>query len=105
MRRRLLSVFLLLAGGCATTPIGQPDLLGFIEDGRTTREEVFLTLGEPSATYQAEGILTYRLGEDEAGYFLVDKRPGFLGVRHSLVLAFDDSGLLRRHSLVTIKAP
>jgi len=35
----------------------------------------------------------------------VDKRPGFPGVMYSLVLAFDEAGLLRRHSLVTIKAP
>lgn len=95
----------LLAAGCATTPIGQSGLLDFLEPGRTTREQVFLTLGEPSATYQAEEILTYRLGRDDGGYFLVDKRPGFPGVMYSLVLAFDEAGLLRRHSLVTIKAP
>lgn len=94
-----------LLGACANTPVGQPDLLAFIEDGRTTREQAFLALGEPSATYEDGRILTFRLGQDEAGYFLVDRAPGFIGVKYSLVMSFDDAGLLRRHSLVAIKAP
>jgi len=111
MRRAWHSILLLVAGscllvvGCATTDLGRADLLDFLEDGRTTREQVFLTLGEPSATYQGDTILTFRLAQDDGGYFLVAKRPGFVGVTYSLVLAFDDDGLLKRHALVTVKAP
>ncbi len=85
--------------------VGQADLLTFIEDGQTTREQVFLALGEPSATYDDARILTFRLGRDDGGYFLLEKAPGFRSVKYSLVLAFDDAGLLRRHSLVAVKAP
>ncbi len=108
VRRRLRSAWtlvLVLLGACASTPVGQADLLTFIEDGRTTREQVFLALGEPSSTYEDGRILTFRLGRDDGGYFLVEKAPGFRTVQYSLVLAFDDAGLLRRHSLVTVKAP
>jgi hypothetical protein len=99
------SLGIALLGACASTPVGQPDLLAFIEDGRTTREQAFLALGEPSATYEDGRILTFRLGQDKGGYFLVDKAPGFTGVKHSLVMSFDEAGLLRRHALVAIKAP
>ena len=95
----------LLAGGCASTPTGRPDLLSFIEDGRTTREQTYLQLGEPSAIYEDGRILAFRLGQDDGGYFLVDKRPGFYGVSYSLILAFNESGLLKQHSVVAIKAP
>jgi hypothetical protein len=105
LARSASALVLVLLGACATTPVGQPDLLTFVEDGRTTREQVFLALGEPSATYEDGRILTFRLARDEGGYFLVEKAPGFRSVKYSLVLAFDDAGLLRRHSLVAIKAP
>jgi hypothetical protein len=105
LRRGIWALGFALLGACASTPMGQPDLLAFIEDGRTTREQAFLALGEPSATYEDGRILAFRLGQDKAGYFLVEKAPGFTGVKYSLVMSFDDAGLLRRHSLVAIKAP
>jgi hypothetical protein len=101
----LPSLVLLALGACASTPVGKPDLLDFIEDGRTTREEVLLALGDPSAAYEGERILTYRLGRDDGGYFPLEKAQGFLSVNYSLVLVFDESNLVRRHSLVAIKAP
>ncbi len=103
--RNVPALVLVLLGACASTPVGQPELLTFIEDGQTTREQVFLALGEPSATYEDGRILTFRLARDEGGYFLVEKASGFRSVKYSLVLAFDDAGLLQRHSLVTVKAP
>ena len=103
--RNAPALVLVLLGACASTPLGQPDLLTFIQDGQTTREQVFLAFGEPSATYEDGRILTFRLARDEGGYFLVERAPGFRSVNYSLVLAFDDAGLLRRHSLVAVKAP
>ena len=50
-------------------------------------------------------MLTYRLGRDDGGYFLLARTVGFQNVTYSLVLAFDEAGLLRRHSLVSVKSP
>jgi len=92
---------------CASVPIiGKKDLLGFLQVGQTTREDVYFHLGDPSAQYE-EGsrIVTYRIGEDEGGLFPVARRRNWTGVRYSLVIAFDETGVLRRHSLVPIDSP
>lgn len=106
--RRAAIVLLLLAGliaGCASVPLGKPDLLGFIRDGKTTREQTYLGLGEPTGSYEAGRILSFRLGKDEGGYFVVGKASGFAGVKTSLIMVFDEQGVLRRHALVQVKAP
>lgn len=101
----LAMVALLAAlGGCATAPIGKRDLLDFLQDGKTTREEVFVHLAEPSATFEGERILTYRLEEDEGGYSLLGARSQNWSGKYSLVLVFDENGVLRRHSLVRVQA-
>lgn len=98
--------------GCATSPPlkGCPDLLDFLADGETTREEVVLKLGQPSGKFERENILTYRLGFEpkNKGYFLVEREtqptgwPTWVRARYSLVLVFDEAGVLRRHSLVEV---
>jgi len=108
---------IVLVTGCAT-PNVQPadpqlllksDLLGFIQDGVTTREEVVLKLGTPCAQFEEEKILTYQLRADKAGKWhlvapQIDPTTGFrewqVGTC-SLVLVFGDDGVLRKHSLVT----
>jgi len=99
----LLTLLFLTLVGCASTPVGNKKLLSFLQDGVTTREEIYLRLAEPSATFEGGRILTYRLDEDGSGYVL-SKRTGrgFTG-KYSLVLAIDEQGVLRRHSLVRIK--
>jgi hypothetical protein len=66
---------IILATGCATPKV-QPadpqllfksDLLSFLGDGVTTREEVVLKLGIPSAQIEGEKILMYQLKVDEDG--------------------------------------
>ncbi|NJD24498.1 MAG: hypothetical protein FIB06_03730 [Betaproteobacteria bacterium] len=103
LKMQLLAALLLAMTGCTTAPIGNKQLLGFLQDGVTTREEIYLRLAEPSATFEGGRILTYRLDEDGSGYVL-SKRTGrgFTG-KYSLVLAIDEKGILRRHSLVRIK--
>lgn len=50
---------------CATPiPGASHDLLTFLQVGKTTREEVLLKLGQPSASFEHERILTYRIGEE-----------------------------------------
>ena len=117
MKSVLLASLLFLAGGCATPPIpgASPILLDFLRNGGTTRPQVILALGEPSAAFENETILTYRIGEDPAqGRFVItprllmhDLRIGqpstWQGVRYSLVLVFDPQGVLRQHKLVPVQ--
>ncbi len=96
----------LLAGGCVTpNPFhANPQLLQFVEDGKTTKQAVFLKLGQPSASFESEKVLTYRLGYDpKQGYYILDKAPiGWAGVKYNLVLIFDARDFLQQHSLVEI---
>jgi hypothetical protein len=105
-------VLLSLLVGCATNePLkGRADLLEFLTDGKTTREEVALKLGQPSGQFERDNILTYRLGfEPKAkGYYLVEREaratgwPTWMFAKYSLVLVFDETGVLRKHSLVEV---
>jgi hypothetical protein len=88
--------------GCMT-PVGSQDLLAFLKDGSTTREDVYLHLAEPSSTFEGGSILTYLLAEDQAGYILMRRKEKAWNGKFSLVLAFDEHGVLRRHSLVRIR--
>jgi hypothetical protein len=100
----LLLVLVLTA--CATEPVGRPDLLNFLNDGVTRREDVHLQLGEPSTMYEGSRILAYRLKKDgSGGYTLVGKRENWQGTLHSLILVFDEGGILKRHALVTVQSP
>lgn len=105
-----LIVGMLLAltlAGCATTPPvrGAPDLLNFLADGKTTKEQAITTLGQPSGQFDHGRILTYRLSKfhavvpretTESGW------PIWRTGRLSLVLVFDDADVLDRHSLVKV---
>ena len=103
----------LTVGGCATTPPplkGNPDLLNFLSDGRTTRTEALIALGQPSGRFEVEKILTFRLGFEprNSGYYLVEREttangwPTWTAAKFSLVLVFDDAGILRKHSIVEV---
>ena len=89
---------------CGTTPVGNSQLLSFLQDGSTTREDVFLHLAEPSSTFEAGRIQTYLLDEDPNGYILMHRDEKRWNGKYSLVLAYDEHGVLRRHSLVRIRA-
>lgn len=90
------------------TLVGCADLLDFLADGKTPREEVALKLGQPSGKFERENILTYRLGFEpkNKGYYVVEREtqpdgwPTWLRAKYSLVLVFDDAGVLRKHPLV-----
>lgn len=102
--RWLWGALTLVLVGCATTPTGENDLLDFLKDGVTTREDVFLALGDPNASYEDSRILTYRLTQDEAGWILRKSTRDWLGVRVVLVIVFDDRGTVKRHSLVQVRS-
>jgi len=104
--------FTLNVVGCATPqPLkGRADLLDFLADGKTTREEAVLKLGQPSGRFERENILTYRLGFEPKsnGYYIVEREaqrdgwPTWTRARYSLVLVFDGAGVLRKHSRVEV---
>lgn len=123
MNKTISAVLILLLAGlltaCATPRIQSAGaellstpLLSFIRDGVTTREEVLLKLGAPSADFEEHRILTYRLVPDREGTLHVlwprasTTRSGFTewapGV-YSLVLVFKGDGVLEKHSLVVAK--
>lgn len=107
-----LALILMLAG-CATTPpplTGRPDLLGFLADGKTAREEVIITLGQPSGRFENDRIFTYRLGyaPKNGAYYVVEREalpsgwPTWKAAQSNLVLVFDGAGVLNQHSLVKV---
>ena len=108
LSRVFATLLALWLAGCATpTPIpgASRDLLKFLQIGKTTREEVLLKLGQPSASFEHEKILTYRVGEDiKQGFYVVNPRAmmPWEQARYSLVLVFDEGGILQKQSRVAV---
>ena len=75
----------------------QRQWLPFLEDGKTNRAEVLSSLGQPSARFQGERILTYRMMLDSEKRFVSDNRGAY-----SLVLVFDDRDVLEKHNLLRV---
>ncbi len=101
-------ILIVLGAGCAGAKIpgASPGLLSFLRTGTTTRQEVLLTLGQPSASFEQERILAYRVGQDpEQGYYLVAANlvQPWQRARYSLVLVFDASGVLEKQSLIPVQ--
>ena len=110
IRHKVIEILALLGlasvlAACAVPPqMGQAGVLDFLQDGKTTKQEIARHLGTPGATYEDERILTYRLGHDNGGYYLLVDKTDWTGVCSNLVLALGDNGVLRRHSLVQVGA-
>jgi len=114
MNTKTAITFLLavLLAGCATSapPKGRPDLLDFLVDGQSTRTEILTTLGQPAGRFEADHVITYRLGCEpkNRGYYVVEREarlsgwPTWTQAKFSLVLVFDPSGVLQKHSLVKV---
>jgi hypothetical protein len=87
--------------------------LAFLEDGKTTREAVLWRLGTPSAHFEGDRILTYGVWKSSAGDWIRRGRSqassrkglhlGFQQPTDDLVLVFDPTGVLVRHSLVVAR--
>ena len=109
------SLFCMLVGlTLGTCEEGHKDLLTFLQDGKTTKDEVetqFRNLdGLRGDTYPptiwGDGrIWTYRLGKGSEGFYIFPHNEGWSGsVRYSLVLEFDPNGVLRRHAIIDVKS-
>jgi hypothetical protein len=93
---------LLITAACATSiPRANPDLLNFLRLGETTRQEIMLRLGRPSGSFEQERILTYRLSQDAKQGYSVTSRA-LPSADYSLVLIFDDQGVLQKKGLVPV---
>ena len=57
-------------------------------------------LGDPPHVYDRDGMLAYRVFENEFGKFSASRPARGRMHEYELVLQFDDRGLLRRHSVV-----
>jgi hypothetical protein len=99
-----------LLAGCVTPPNARTDLLAFLQIGRTTREEVLLKLGQPSASFEQERIFTYRIGQyGEQGYYIISPKvvlpaqgATWQNVHFSLVMVFDEQSRLQNHKLIRV---
>jgi uncharacterized protein YjbI with pentapeptide repeats len=69
----------------------------FLLDGQTTKREVLGRLGRPSAQFEGERILTYRLDQDRRTV------EAWRDAHHSLVLVFDAAHVLSRHRVVPLR--
>jgi hypothetical protein len=86
---------------------GQPDLLAFIVDGSTTRSTAIERLGEPGRRLRAGAICTWRLRHDDAGQFIAHgwEAATWQDVDASLVMVFDEHGVLHRHTVIKVHKP
>ena len=107
MRITAVALSVSVFAACATTSSSPPDpnLLAFLDHGRVLRADVTRLLGTPSAVFEADHVLTYRLSESKAGYSLAPQSDGWAGVKYDLVLVFDADGELQQHALVAIRPP
>jgi hypothetical protein len=113
-----IGLFLLTWFGCATPTLQVPTRdqeskwIAFLEDGKTTREDVLLRLGLPSGQFEGQRILTYRMMLSEKEGLVVVSRElsssdprliQWAKAEYSLVLVFDGRHVLQRHSLLRVK--
>jgi hypothetical protein len=115
VRNMMLCMILAQMTGCTTAAMRQASKtsLEFLQDGHTSKEEVILKLGPPLRKIEWETILFYRLGKTKEGYVVLAPgdplyNPGgstwLSGIegKFSLVLVFDNTEVLQKHSVVPI---
>ncbi len=102
MRRAALLLLLALIG-CGEG-IGRADLLDFLVDNSTRKQDAVLRLGAPSNSFEQQRILTWRIARADHGYAVqTDNSRLFVNADFSLVLVFGPDGILQRHALVPLK--
>jgi hypothetical protein len=101
-----------LLASCASAPPPKHDSLAFLASGHATLDDVQAHLGSHAVTFEHGHVLAYRLRRTSDGYDVVARTydingdvvwgVDWEGVDYDLVLAFDDDGILREHSLIAI---
>ncbi len=74
--------------------------LPFIEDGKTTKDEVLLKLGIPTGQFEDGRIFTYQMTFSGKEGFRVDYEKTF---QYNLVLVFDDRDILQKHQMLELR--
>ena len=109
--RVYLIVTILLVAGCAASTVAPEnsrvvdEVVPFIQDGKTSRNEVLSRLGDPDYRHEGGRILAYRMWRcamEEQVPLSAETRcrdPG----KYNLVLVFGPHNLVERHSLVRVK--
>jgi len=87
-------------GGCVTAQKVDPSRVskyeGFIQDGKTTKQEIQDRLGSAQSSYENGRILIYHVYLEDDGRMNLKGS----GTCHACVMVFDKDSLLERHSLV-----
>jgi hypothetical protein len=88
----------------------QEKWLPFIEDGKTTKDEVLLKLGRPSGQFEGGRILTYTMSFSEEDGFRVNYERKFIyhgfsvsKAKYNLVLVFNENNILSKHNLLKLR--
>ena len=91
---------------CAHYYVNQVELqqkwLPFLEDGKTTKEEVKSKLRDPRRQYENGRIWTYTMRLKEERAVTIGASESYAG-HYALVLVFDERNILKRHSLLRYK--
>jgi hypothetical protein len=106
-QKRLAFVMLVLTGlvlGCSAAPPSSSLYVNervylqtwypYLQEGKTTKAGVESELGRPSQLFENGRIWTYQL---------IGSRKAEENPQYSLVLVFDDKGVLRQHRLIRIR--
>jgi len=99
----------LIAEGCTcyqTQPAkatGGTYIFSFLEPGHTTRAELRSEWGPPSASLESGRIDFYRLAGSASFPRFVDEIGPWENTHYSLVLVFNQSGILTNSSLVRVR--
>jgi hypothetical protein len=101
----------LLVAGCAASTVAPADplvvseVLPYIRDGKTSRNEVLRRLGDPDYRHEGGRIVAYKMwmcaGEEQVP-FSSKTRCRDHGT-YNLVLVFGPRNLVEQHSLVRVK--
>ncbi|UCF68885.1 MAG: hypothetical protein JSV80_06245 [Acidobacteriota bacterium] len=112
LRLGIVALALALASCAHSLEVVQTDqadapAIAFLLDGETAREQVAARLGQPSAQFENGRIMTYRLDRKFRVLSLRSRddseHAGWQQARYSLVLIFDDQGILARHRLLRVR--
>ncbi|GFO68785.1 hypothetical protein GMLC_23640 [Geomonas limicola] len=100
-----LTIAILALASCASFPHlpGDRNLLTDVTSPGVSREAVLMKLGEPSSSFESGRILTYRIGEDADGYFLMDRMVRWSNTKYSVVFVFDSNGHLQKYKMIPVR--
>jgi hypothetical protein len=106
-----LTAIVLLVAGCAASTVAPENpqvvsgMLPFIQDGKTSKNEVFSRLGEPDYRHERGRIVAYSMSMcavEEVVPFSDETRCREPGT-YNLVLVFGPHNIVEQHSLVRVR--